>query len=105
MKEIKEVQSVVVKESEFEVWSDEEQKFVINSPSNFYIISALGDKVFYLTRERALAQAQANLDFDNKYIIRTVKDSKPKYKSESGEVSVRGCNTRKCFSPRLKGLK
>lgn len=90
----KEIQSVAVKESEFEVWSDEEQKFIINSPSNFYINSALGDKVFYLTRDRALAQAQANLDFDSKYTIRTVKDSKPKYKSESGEYTVRGTQSR-----------
>jgi|SRR5690554_1787179 len=101
----KEIQRVVVSENEYEVWSEDEQKFVINAPSNFYIINALGEKVFYLTRDRALAQSQANLDFDNKYTIRTVKDSKPKYKSESGEVSVRGSNTRKCFAPRLKGLK
>ena len=101
----KEIQRVVVSENEYEIWSEDEQKFVINSPSNFYIINALGEKVFYLTRDRAIAQKEANEDYDSKYTIRTVKDSKTKYRTESGEVSVRGSNTRRGFSPRLKGLK
>ena len=39
------VESVIVPESEMEVWSDVEQRFVLNSKSNFYIINALGDLV------------------------------------------------------------
>ena len=58
----KEIQRVVVSENEYEIWSEDEQKFVINSPSNFYIINALGEKVFYLTRDRAVAQKEANED-------------------------------------------
>lgn len=100
-----EIESVVVAEDEFEVWSKDEQQFVINSPSNFYIISATGSRVFYLTKDRAAAQAQANLDFDNKYTIRAIKDVKSKSRLESGEISVRGSNTRRGFAPRLKGLK
>lgn len=91
----KEVESIVVEEDEFEVWSEDEQRFVINSPSNFYIINALGQKVFYVTRDRASAQTQANLDYDNKYVIRTVKDAKTKSRLESGGLSCYGTATRR----------
>lgn len=91
----KEVESVVVEEDEFEVWCEDEQRFVINSPSNFYIINALGQKVFYITRDRSAAQAQANLEYDNKYVIRTVKDAKTKSRLESGGLSCYGTATRR----------
>ena len=101
----KEIQRVVVSENEYEIWSEDEQKFVINSPSNFYIINALGEKVFYLTRDRAIAQKEANEDYDSKYTIRTVKNVKTKSKTESGDLTCYGTPSRKCFHPRLKGLK
>lgn len=97
-----EIKSVVVAEDEFEVWSDDEQRFVINSPSNFYIISAMGSRVFYLTKDRAAAQAQANLDFDNKYTIRSVKDQKNKGRTESGGYTCTGVNSRRGFASHLK---
>jgi hypothetical protein len=100
------IESVIVKQEDWETWDDEEQKFVMNAPSNFFILNANGDRVFYMTRDRAKAQQQSDLDWGKgKYTVRAVKDSKGKTKSESGELSVRGVSTRKCFSPRLKGLK
>ena len=99
------IESVSIPESEAEVWSDEEERFVLNAKSNWYILDALGNRIYYLTRNRADAQRQADLDYDSKYTIRAVKDQKSRSRQENGEISVRGSNTRKCFSPRLKGLK
>ena len=102
----KKIETVTVPAHETEVWSDEEGCFVQNTPSNFYIVNGLGDSVYFLTKDRAKAQAVVNeLYGDNKYVIRAVKDQKGRSKLESGEYSVVGSNTRKCFSPRLKGLK
>lgn len=100
------IESVVVPESDCEVWSDEEERFILNSKSNWYIVDALGNRVYYLTKNRADAQRQADEDYGKgRYTIRAVKDQKNKSKSESGNLSCTGSNTRKCFSPRLKGLK
>lgn len=89
------VESITVPESEAEVWSEEEGRFVMNCPSNFYIIDALGNRVFYKTRNRAEAQRQANEDYDGKYLIRAVKDQKTKSKLESGGLSCVGVATRR----------
>lgn len=91
----KKIESVTVPESEAEIWSEEEERFVLNAPSNFYVLTAIGDRVYYKTRNRAEAQRQADEDWDGRYTIRVVKDSKTKSKLESGEVSVRGVGTRK----------
>lgn len=90
-----EIESVVVTDEQFEVWSKEEQQFVINSPSNFYLVNAKGDKVFYLTKDRAEAQRQANLDFDSKYTIRCIRDQKTKIRNEAGIYTCRGTSTRR----------
>ena len=91
----KKIESVMVPEGELEVWSEDEQRFIMNNRSNFYIINALGEYIFYLTRSRADAQMQANEDYDGRYTIRTVKDSKTKSKLESGLLSCYGTATRK----------
>lgn len=117
----KPVESVIVSEVnvnaweaiEAETWTDEDtveyeklgKSFIDCSPSNFYVLLATGDRCYYKTRDRKLAQEQANIDWDFKYTVRAVKDQKSRSRQENGEVSVRGSNTRKCFSPRLKGLK
>ena len=101
----KPVESVVVPESEAEIYSEEEGRFILNAKSNWYVLDALGNRVYYLTRNRADAQRQADLDYDGKYTVRAVKDQKSRSRQENGEVSVRGSNTRRGFSPRLKGLK
>jgi len=102
----KPIESVVVPESDAEIYSEEEGRFILNSKSNWYILDALGNRVYYLTRNRAEAQAQADIDYGKgRYTIRAVKDQKSRSRQENGEISVRGSNTRKCFSPRLKGLK
>ena len=100
------IESVSIPEKEAEVWSEEEERFVLNAKSNWYILDALGNRVYYLTRNRAEAQTQADIDYGKgRYTIRAVKDQKSRSRQENGEISVRGSNTRKCFSPRLKGLK
>ena len=92
---MKPVESVSIPEKEAEVWSDEEERFVLNAKSNWYILDAMGNRVYYLTRNRADAQRQADLDYDGRYKIRAVKDQKTKSKLESGLLSCYGTATRK----------
>ncbi|UZS00889.1 hypothetical protein [Pseudomonas phage vB_PsaM_M1] len=98
----KPIESVVVPESEAEIYSEEEGRFILNSKSNWYILDALGNRVYYLTRNRADAQRQADLDYDGRYKIRAVKDQKSKSKQESGGLSCSGSNSRKGFGSWLK---
>ena len=91
----KPIESVVVPESEAEIYSEEEGRFILNSKSNWYILDALGNRVYYLTRNRADAQRQADLDYGKgRYTIRAVKDQKSKSKLESGGLSCYGTATR-----------
>lgn len=90
----KPIESVVVPESEAEIYS-EEGRFILNFKSNWYILDALGNRVYYLTRNRADAQRQADLDYQGKYKIRAVKDQKTKSKLESGLQSVYATATRR----------
>lgn len=91
----KPIESVVVPESEAEIYSEEEGRFILNSKSNWYILDALGNRVYYLTRNRADAQRQADLDYGKgRYTIRAVKDQKTKSKLESGLQSVYATATR-----------
>lgn len=89
------VESVSIPEKEAEVWSEEEERFVLNAKSNWYILDALGNRVYYLTRNRADAQRQADEDYDGRYKIRAVKDQKTKSKLESGGLSCYGTATRR----------
>jgi hypothetical protein len=92
----KPIESVVVPESEAEIYSEEEGRFILNSKSNWYILDALGNRVYYLTRNRADAQRQADLDYGKgRYTIRAVKDQKTKSKLESGLQSVYATATRR----------
>lgn len=90
----KPIESVVVPESDAEVYSEEEGRFILNAKSNWYILDALGNRVYYLTRNRADAQRQADLDYQGKYKVRAVKDQKTKSKLESGLQSVYATATR-----------
>ena len=98
----KQIESVIIPESEAEIYSEEEGRFVLNAKSNWYIVDALGNRVFYLTRNRADAQRQADEDYDGKYTIRAVKDQKTKSKREDGGVSCSGSNSRKGMGSWLK---
>jgi hypothetical protein len=91
----KPIESVVVPESDAEIYSEEEGRFILNSKSNWYILDALGNRVYYLTRNRADAQRQADLDYQGKYKVRAVKDQKTKSKLESGGQSVYATATRR----------
>lgn len=98
----KKVESIVVPESEAEIYSEDEGRFVLNAKSNWYILDALGNRVYYLTRNRADAQRQADLDYDGKYTVRAVKDQKSKSKLESGGLSCSGSNSRRGMGSWLK---
>ena len=76
-------------------------------PAVYYFQPATGDLVFVKVKDRAKAQELCDewTGEKGKYTIRAIKDVKGKSRLESGNVSVRGHNTMKCFSPRLKGLK
>ena len=90
------IESISIPEKEAEVWSEEEERFVLNAKSNWYILDALGNRVYYLTRNRAEAQAQADIDYGKgRYTIRAVKDQKTKSKLESGLLSCYGTATRR----------
>ena len=92
----KEVEVILIPESEAEVWCDTENTMVMNCPSNLYIINALGDRLFFKTKDRAAAQAKADeLYGKGRYTVRTVKDMKTKSKLESGLLSCYGTATRK----------
>ena len=91
----KPIESVLVLESDAEIYSEEEGRFILNSKSNWYILDALGNRVYYLTRNRADAQRQADEDYGKgRYTIRAVKDQKSKSKLESGLQSVYATATR-----------
>ena len=92
---MKPVESVSVSESEAECWDEVSESFVLNAPSNFYVFISTGDRVYYMTRDRAAAQKQADEDWGKgKYKIRVVRDLKGKSKLESGGQSVYATATR-----------
>lgn len=92
----KSVDHVIIPESEAEIYSEEEGRFVLNAPSNFYVLISTGDRVYYKTRDRLAAQRQADEDWGKgKYTIRCVKDQKNKSKLESGGLSCTGTSTRR----------
>lgn len=99
----KPVESIIIPESEAEVYSEDEGRFVLNCPSNFYIINALGERVFFKTRNRQLAQDACDEMYGKgRYVIRTVKDTKSKSKLESGGLSCSGSNSRRGMGSWLK---
>lgn len=92
----KEVEVVIKSLGELQYWSDEEQGYVEKFPSGLYIINALGDYVFFMTRDRKKAQQKCNeLYEENKYTVRTTSDKKTKSKLESGLCSAYGTTSRR----------
>lgn len=92
----KPVEHVVIPENEAETYSEEEGRFILNSVSNFYCINALGERIFFKTKNRALAQEACDeLYGKGRYVIRAVKDQKNKSKLESGGLSCTGTSTRR----------
>lgn len=99
----KPVEHVVIPENEAEIYSEEEGRFILNSVSNFYCINALGERIFFKTKNRALAQEACDeLYGKGRYVIRSIRDTKGKSRQESGEVSVRGSNSRRGFASHLR---
>ena len=91
----KPIESIIIPESEAECWDEVSESFVLNSPSNFYVLLAIGSRCYYLTKDRLAAQKQADLDYNKMYTIRSVKDQKVKSKLESGGLSCYGTQTRR----------
>ena len=91
----KPIESIIIPDEQAECWDEDEERFVLNAKSNWYILDALGNRVYYLTRNRADAQNQADEDYGKgRYTIRAVKDQKSKSKLESGLQSVYATATR-----------
>jgi hypothetical protein len=91
----KPIESIIIPEEQAECWDEVSESFVLNAPSNFYVLISTGDRVYYKTRDRKLAQEAADLDWGKgKYVIRVVKDVKSKSKLESGLQSVYATATR-----------
>ena len=91
----KPIESISIPESAAECWDDVSESFVLNAPSNFYVLISTGDRVYYKTRDRKLAQEAADLDWGKgKYTIRVVKDVKGKSRQENGGQSVYANATR-----------
>ena len=75
--------------------------------STFFFKDAMGNRHYVHTSKRTEAQRIAD-EFSGvpgKYKVIATREQKTKSKLESGELSCTGVSTRKCFSPRLKGLK
>ena len=91
----KPVESIIIPETEAECWDEVSESFVLNAPSNFYVLLAIGSRCYYLTRDRLTAQKQADEDWGvGKYKIRVVRDLKGKSKLENGGQSVIATATR-----------
>lgn len=89
------IESVSIPEKEAECWDEVSESFVLNAPSNFYVLISTGDRIYYMTRDRATAQKQADEDWGvGKYKIRVVRDLKGKSKLENGGQSVYATATR-----------
>lgn len=99
----KEVEVIIKTPEELVFWSEEEERYVEKFPGNLYIIDALGNYHFYMTRDRLKAQSQADLDFGKgKYTVRTTSDKKTKSRLESGGCSAYGTTSRRGTGSWLK---
>ena len=89
---MKNIPTVTVKLEEF---LDEDN---FKEPSRWFILDAMGDRVYYKTSDRLKAQQQADKEYDGKYTIRTNKTTKPKgsvtVKSSLNSFSRKGMKTR-----------
>jgi hypothetical protein len=71
------------------------------APAKFFIINAMGECVYIHVRTRAEAEKWLTENYGKGfYSLRTSSSEKPK-----GDLSCTGSNTRRGFSPRLKGIK
>lgn len=94
MKKEKEIKTTVVDMSE--LGHDD-----FKSPAKFYVINALSQAVFIHVRSRIEAEQWITDNYGKGfYKLRTSSMEKNK-----GEVTCSGSNSRKGFSPRLKGIK
>lgn len=91
----KPIESIIIPDEQAECWDEASESFVLNAPSNFYVLLAIGSRCYYKTKDRMAAQKQADIDWGKgKYNIRTVKDMKGKSRLESGGQSVYATATR-----------
>lgn len=95
-----EVKVTILEASEVEYWDDETDTTVLNHKAKYYFVNAMGQYIYVHTRDMKVVTDYIKEHYDGKYAVRTAKQS-----NGSGEYTCTGSNTRKCFSPRLKGLK
>lgn len=92
----KEVEVIIKTPEELVYWSDEEEGYVEKFPSGLYVIDALGNYHFYMTRDRLKAQQIADLNFGKgKYTVRTTSDKKTKSRQENGLCTAYGTTSRR----------
>ena len=94
-----EIKVTIVEASEVDNYSDEDG-FSFKHPAKYYFVNAMGQYIYVHTRDMKVVTEYIKEHYDGKYAVRTAKQS-----NGSGEYTCTGSNTRKCFSPRLKGLK
>lgn len=94
----KEIKITIVEPHDLEVWSDEEEAFVINFRSNFYIINSLGQYIFYHSRDRGAVQRLVDETYGKGFF--TVRQAKQS--TGSGNYTCTGSNSRKGFASHLK---
>lgn len=94
-----EVKVTIVEPSEIDNY-DEDGGFNFKHPAKFYFVNAMGQYIYIHTRDMKVAVEYIKEHYGGRYTVRTAKQS-----TGSGEYTCTGTNTRKCFSPRLKGLK
>ncbi len=92
----KEVEVIVKTSDELIYWSEEEERYIEKFPGTLYVIDAMGNYHFYMTRDRSKAQQAADVEFGKgKYTVRTTSDKKTKSKLESGLCSAYGTTSRR----------
>jgi len=96
-----ELKITILESSDVEYWDEDSQSTVINHKAKYYFINGLGQYVYIHVRTRQEAEDFITKEYGKGfYKLRTSSIEKPK-----GEVSCTGSNTRRGFSPRLRGLK
>lgn len=86
----KKIKTTLVKESEIEVWDDDNGCFVLNEPSKFVVQLATGDLLFIHIKNRADAQRYIDSEYGkNFYTVKQIKQG-----SGSGEYTCRGIQSR-----------
>lgn len=92
----KEIKVTVVEASEIENY-DEDGGFTFKHPAKYYFVNAMGQYVYMHTREMKVAVEYIKENYDGRYVVRTVKESK-----SDANYTCTGSNSRKGFASHLR---